>query len=196
MSVLLNQRSHIMKVPLLVTLAIVISTCNVSFAQSSPPPPGGGGGSTNNTPPSSHVPAPRPVVDGLIHTETLDVIEWYNFDSRVFTVEHRQTLTDGSWASVGEGYKGYVHNNPEGFYRVIKSPTDVVFPVWNSGTSNLLWTASTTSEWATIECLNTNIPPEWGEGYVIVRTFAPEGTNIIIDVYAGEQHQQLTVVVN
>jgi hypothetical protein len=162
------------------------------FAKAAPTPPGGGG---TNGPPSAVTNAPRPVIDGLIHTETLEIIEWYNFSHHVFTVEHRLALTDGSWTNIGEGYKDYVHNNPIGFYRVIKSETDVVFPVWNSGTTTMIWTASTESPYATIECFNTNIPPEWGEGYIIVRTDAPPETDIIVDVYAGSQHQQVTVVI-
>jgi hypothetical protein len=180
-------------------LALLISTCTI-FGQGLPPTGGGGGTRTNSTPSTNnYVSTPRPVIDGLIHTEGLDVIEWYNFDSHLFTVEHRQTLTDGSWTNIGEGYKGYVHNNPEGFYRVLRSETDVVFPVWNSGTTNMVWTATSTSPYVTIECLNTNIPPEWGEGFIIARTDLPEGvvTNLIIDVYAGDaQHMQVTVVVN
>jgi hypothetical protein len=172
-------------------LATLVTT-SIAFAQGPPIPGGGGGGGTNNLPPYVHT--PRPVINGLIHTETLDVIEWYNFDNHLFTVEHRQTLGDGSWATIGEGFDDYVHNNPEGFYRVLRSATDVVFPVWNSGTTNMIWTATCSSPHVTIECLNTNIPPEWGEGFIIARTFMLE-TNVVIDVYAGTQHQQVMIVV-
>ena len=83
--------------------------------------------------------------NGAIHRMDSEVIEWWNLSNRCFTVEHRLKLTDGSWTNIGEGYEVYQHDNPEGFYRVIESKTDVVFPVWNSGTTNLVWTASSTS---------------------------------------------------
>lgn len=64
------------------------------------------------------------------------------------------------------------------------------FPVWNGGTSDLSWYATSSNELVQIECLNTNIPPEWGEGYIIVRDPVP----CIIDVWGdGGQHMQVTI---
>jgi hypothetical protein len=136
-----------------------------------PEPPGscGGGGSTNYPPPSYNPTPQVPEQGAIIASEmTHDVIEWWNFNNHVFEVEWRATLTDGSWTNIGEGYNTFEHQYPEGFYRVIERPDKAVQLVWNNSTTNMIWSASTTCEWLSVECLNTNIPPEWGEGYVIV----------------------------
>ena len=130
------------------------------------------------------------ILAALIHTVAPNHIEWWNCENRVFTVQWRQRLDDGSWVDVGEGYDAFQHNNPSGFYRVLATD-DVIFPVRNAGTSDLEWTA--TCPTLELECINTNIPPEWGEGYIVAR-----GGNIgvgehIITVTGGGRSMQCTI---
>lgn len=172
--------------PILIALLFCV---NYAWAQGPPIPPidgGGGGARTNSTPAYTNVYTRQHPVHGAIKTATMtmNVMEWWNFSDHVFTVEHRLALADGSWTNIGEGYKGYKHNDPDGFYRVLESPRDVVIQVRNSGTSNLLWSASTTSEWATLECYSSNIPPEQGEGHIIARvdSNAPPSCDIVVHV--------------
>jgi hypothetical protein len=142
--------------------------------------------------------------DGAIKVVEMtgETIEWWNFRHRVFTVEWRAKLTDGSWITVGEGISSFEHQCPEGFYRVIAQDTTAVFPVWNSGTintsgeSNMIWEASTDADWVVLDCINTNLPPEWGEGYVVVTAIgeATNGTEAIITITCDGQIKQCTAI--
>lgn len=181
-------------------IAILLLLATSVYAQL--PDPTDPGNQNTNAPSAGTNAYVQAVEHGAIITAsmTTNVIEWWNFENHVFTVQHRVALTDGGWTNVGEGYNVYEHNNPAGFYRVIESPWDAVHVIWNSGPTNMLWTASSASEWVTVECYNTNLIPEWGAGYVITRVdpACPKGEIMLEATTIGlatNQTMQFTVKV-
>jgi hypothetical protein len=162
---------------------------------------------TNSTP-VEIILNPRPVKHGIIYDETLDSIYWHNLDHTLFDVQHRQSLTEGSWISIAPAeVKEYRHDNPSGFYRVIPDPASAVFPIWNSGSSGMDWYAVTDCPWLELVCdLGINIPVEFGEDHLKVRVYDthPSTHEVgVITVMGGDSGsgvythtQQVTVVIN
>jgi hypothetical protein len=157
--------------------------------------------STNSTPQIGSY-TEQQMEHGAIITAKMtgEVIEWWNLRNGYFDVEHRARLTDGGWVNVGSGYKQFEHNNPDGFYRVIQRESVGVFPVWNAGTTDMVWSASTECNWIELELVNTNIPPEWGEGYILAElvdtpTNGAEGVITVFTVGAlSNQTKQCTII--
>jgi len=108
-------------------LTVLLLTTSVTFAQLDPSDTNNWGNSTGSTNGTTYT--PRPVEHGAIHTTTTNTIEWWNLNFHLFDVDHRSSLTEGSWTNIGDGYISYEHDYPEGFYRVVDSGDLVIDPL-------------------------------------------------------------------
>jgi hypothetical protein len=102
--------------------------------------------------------------------------------------------------------ESFTHNNPVGFYKVLREPYTVVIPVWNSGTSDIDWIATTDCTWLEfVSDVGFNVKPELGEGFLVITLHNPPSTWEVgvITITAGDsgegvlnQSKQVTVVIN
>ena len=65
------------------------------------------------------------VTDGLITNVTLTKIEWEGA-KRLYKVQHRTSLVEGAWVTIGYTTGNAFNVEPSGFYRVIA--TDIPPP--------------------------------------------------------------------
>jgi hypothetical protein len=184
-------------------IALLILMTSICYGQMPPPGGGGGGGgSTNNPPP--HIPKPLVLVDGLITNVALDRIDWCAWSANAYSVYHTGALTE-PWTNIALEVSSHTHDNPTGFYKVCLEPYTAVFPIWNSGTSDIDWIATTDCTWLEfVSDIGLNVKPELGEGFLIVAIHNPPDTFeiAVITIQAGDsgealtQSKQVTVVIN
>jgi len=78
-------------------------------------------------PPHPQVPGLRTVLkDGTIYNMRPELVRYY-CESATYFVEHRAVLDEGEWVRIGRasptnGVATFVHDHPEGFYRVVRVP--------------------------------------------------------------------------
>jgi len=86
------------------------------------------------------------------------------YDGITFATNHVPFLRENRWTGFSTSYGGALPGGipalPVRSVRLSDTLTNVVLDVWNSGTSNLAWTASTTSAWITVTMGNGTVPDE------------------------------------
>jgi hypothetical protein len=102
--------------------------------------------------------------------------------------------------------KTFTHNNPSGFYKVVREPLTAVFPILNAGTSGMDWIAATECGWLQLESdVGLDVRKHGGVDFLIVTLHnAPETFEIaVITITSGDagddtlkQSKQVTVVIN
>jgi len=112
-------------------------------------------------------------IDGLEHARSLvlfgNAFKGANTgDGITFSTNHVPILRENSWSGFSSNYAGALPGGviglPVRMVELSDGLTNAVLDVWNSGTSNLEWTASTTNAWITITQASGMVADEVDEG--------------------------------
>ncbi len=87
-----------------------------------------------------------------------------SYDGIMFSTNHVPVLRENRWtgfsASYGGALPGGIPALPVRAVKLSDTLTNAVLDVWNTGTSNLAWTATTTSAWITVTQESGSVPDE------------------------------------
>jgi hypothetical protein len=142
-------------------LSIMMMISSIAIAQGPPPPDGG----NTNAPP--YQPAYREPVHLGMEWVNESEFQWHNFSNNWCDIYWKETLTSGEWEKVGEGPFYFIHNYPEGFYKVVPDNNKLYYPVVNTGTNDLSWEAEiiTGDEYIDLYTSSDTVPPEFNNWY-------------------------------